>query len=154
VALDHADMVIIFVMTMFVFVTLVEVGITIFSNNTLTFNIRIINHWWYIHTSSVEDTVYLVLPHTIAVITAGCKTDLLDYGCTTMAMAVMMVTMPVSVFVSSIMSAISIDVTNFGFIIPSFSSVMMAMSMTMTLVTMTMMVTVAMCQMVTIVNAD
>jgi hypothetical protein len=69
VALDHADMVVIIVMTMFVFVALMEVGSIFFSNNTLAFNIRIINHWWYIHTSGVEYTVYLILPHTIAVIT-------------------------------------------------------------------------------------
>jgi hypothetical protein len=147
-------MVVVIVMIMFVSFALMEVGICIFSNNTLTFNIRIINHWWYIHTSSVEDTVYLVLPHTITVITTGCQTDLLDDWSTTVAMTVMMmVTMPVTVSVTSV--SMSINVTNFGSIVSSFPSVVMAMSVTMTMsVTVTMMVTVAMCKMITIVNTN
>lgn len=70
VALDHADMVVIIVMIVFVLIAVVVVGFPILGNDTLTFNICVVDDGWNIHTSCVENAVNLILPHAITVITS------------------------------------------------------------------------------------
>ena len=93
VALDHADVVIIAFMAMLVLVAIVEMAAILFFDDTLAFNIGIVDDWWHVHTSGVENTVDLVLPDAIAVIAFGCKTDQLFDRSTTVTMTMMVMSM-------------------------------------------------------------
>ena len=43
--------------------------------DALAFNVSIVNNWWDIETSSVENTMDLILPQTITIVTSRCEVD-------------------------------------------------------------------------------